>query len=74
MSTAVAHPNIALVKYWGKRDEDLILPLTGSLSLTLDVFPKTTTVTLDGSAAVDNVALEGGPSAFRRRNPATGCT
>ena len=39
IATAVAHPNIALVKYWGKRDADLNLPATGSLSMTLDVFP-----------------------------------
>ena len=44
-ATAVAHPNLALIKYWGKRDEQLVLPHTGSLSLTLDVFPTTTTVT-----------------------------
>jgi len=29
-------PNIALIKYWGKRDEDLILPCNSSLSCTLD--------------------------------------
>lgn len=36
---AVAHTNIALVKYWGKREAsvpDLNLPAVGSLSLTLD--------------------------------------
>ena len=35
---AVAHTNIALVKYWGKRESlpDLNLPAVGSLSLTLD--------------------------------------
>lgn len=30
-----APSNIALIKYWGKRDEDLILPHTSSLSMTL---------------------------------------
>uniref|UniRef100_A0A915KIY2 K Homology domain-containing protein n=1 Tax=Romanomermis culicivorax TaxID=13658 RepID=A0A915KIY2_ROMCU len=28
--------NIALVKYWGKRDKDLMIPLNDSLSLTVD--------------------------------------
>jgi diphosphomevalonate decarboxylase len=50
-ATATAHPNIALVKYWGKADERLALPATGSLSMTLDVFPTTTTVTVDDAAA-----------------------
>ncbi|WP_405137672.1 diphosphomevalonate decarboxylase [Nocardia sp. NBC_01388] len=45
-AVAVAHPNIALVKYWGKRDETLALPVTGSLSMTLDIYPTTTTVRL----------------------------
>jgi diphosphomevalonate decarboxylase len=35
MNTAIAHPNIALVKYWGKRDAALNLPAVPSLSLTL---------------------------------------
>jgi diphosphomevalonate decarboxylase len=34
-ASVVAHPNIALVKYWGKRDSRLNLPAAGSLSLTL---------------------------------------
>ncbi|MCB9566423.1 MAG: diphosphomevalonate decarboxylase [Myxococcales bacterium] len=39
---AIAHSNIALIKYWGKREgtpgvpDDLNLPAVGSLSLTLD--------------------------------------
>src|SRR5699024_7145698 len=45
-AAARAFPNIALVKYWGKRDEQLILPVAGSLSLTLDAFATTTRVTL----------------------------
>ncbi len=33
---AEAPANIALCKYWGKRNEELNLPITSSLSLTLD--------------------------------------
>jgi diphosphomevalonate decarboxylase len=60
-ATAVAHANIALAKYWGKRDEALALPATSSLSLTLDAFHATTTVTLDPSAAQDTGVLDGRP-------------
>ncbi|MFO0007017.1 MAG: hypothetical protein ACK559_38470, partial [bacterium] len=48
-STAYAHTNIALVKYWGKRAgavAGLNLPAVGSLSLTLDRFGTETTVEL----------------------------
>ncbi len=34
-ASAYAPANIALVKYWGKRDEVLNLPVTGSLSISL---------------------------------------
>jgi diphosphomevalonate decarboxylase len=60
--TAVAHPNIALIKYWGKRDEELVLPRTDSLSMTLDIFPTTTRVHLDGTAVHDRVTLNGAPA------------
>lgn len=33
---AKAHSNIALIKYWGKENEELIIPNNNSLSLTLD--------------------------------------
>lgn len=59
-ATAVAHPNIALVKYWGKADAQLALPATGSVSMGLDVFPTTTTVTLDPAADADSLELNGG--------------
>ncbi|GAB6021397.1 hypothetical protein CHUAL_004007 [Chamberlinius hualienensis] len=36
MVTCTAPINIALIKYWGKRHEELILPVAGSLSITLD--------------------------------------
>lgn len=57
-ATAVAHPNIALVKYWGKADQKLNLPATGSLSLTLGIFPTTTTVELTNDP-MDRVVLDG---------------
>lgn len=41
---AVAHTNIALIKYWGKNKGDGNLPAVGSLSLTLDQFYTTTLV------------------------------
>ncbi len=36
VTTAVGSSNIALTKYWGKRNEKLILPTNSSLSMTLD--------------------------------------
>ncbi len=42
---AEAHPNIALVKYWGKRDVALNLPAVPSLSLTLGGWRTRTAVT-----------------------------
>jgi diphosphomevalonate decarboxylase len=48
VATAVAHPNIALCKYWGKRDRPLNLPSVGSLSLTLAPYSTTTTVEWGG--------------------------
>jgi diphosphomevalonate decarboxylase len=35
-AVAQAQPNIALIKYWGKRDVDKNLPAVDSLSVTLD--------------------------------------
>lgn len=43
-ATARAHTNIALIKYWGKRNESLILPTNSNLSVTLDGFSTETTV------------------------------
>lgn len=59
MSTAQARatPNIALIKYWGKRDDQLILPETDSLSVTLDAYPTLTVVSTDETLNTDEFSL-----------------
>ncbi|HET9598001.1 MAG TPA: diphosphomevalonate decarboxylase, partial [Anaeromyxobacteraceae bacterium] len=60
--TARARANIALVKYWGKRDARLNLPVAGSLSLTLDRLHTTTSVAFDPALGGDAVLLDGRPA------------
>lgn len=56
---AQAHPNIALVKYWGKRDVALNLPAVGSVSITLDGIWTRTRVCFDTALAHDELILNG---------------
>lgn len=58
-ATALAHPNIALIKYWGKRDEGANLPAVGSLSVTLDALRTRTTVSFEADLARDELVLNG---------------
>lgn len=51
-----APTNIALIKYWGKRQLELNLPVTGSLSITLPNKGTTTTLSINNSDH-DNVTL-----------------
>ncbi len=55
-TTAQAHPNIALLKYWGKQDRPGNLPAAPSLSITLDTLATTTRVSI---AKDDSVSLNG---------------
>lgn len=59
--TAVAGANIALIKYWGKRDapHELNLPSTGSLSITLKDLFTTTEVSPSDGLETDEVWLNG---------------
>lgn len=57
MATARAHSNIALAKYWGKKDTELNLPAVPSISMTLDAYHTTTTVEFDSSLAQDTLIL-----------------
>jgi diphosphomevalonate decarboxylase len=56
---AVAQPNIALVKYWGKRAMGRNLPAAGSLSLTLDSLWTKMTVEFPQAAETDTLAVNG---------------
>ncbi len=58
-ATAIAHPNIALVKYWGKSDIERNIPAVGSLSITLDALRTTTTVRFDPGLDHDRFLLDG---------------
>lgn len=49
MTKAIAHPNIALIKYWGKQDKPGNLPATPNLSITLDALATTTEIN-DGTS------------------------
>ncbi|KAF9050211.1 GHMP kinase [Panaeolus papilionaceus] len=60
-ATATAPVNIAVIKYWGKRDTKLILPTNSSLSVTLDQdnLRSTTTSRADPSFTSDTLWLNG---------------
>ncbi len=60
-ASAIAHPNVALIKYWGKRDTAANLPATGSLSLTLSGISTRTTVEFAADLAADELTVNGAP-------------
>jgi diphosphomevalonate decarboxylase len=42
---ALAHPSLALIKYWGKSDKGTNSPASGSIAVSLDEFTTTTSIT-----------------------------
>lgn len=54
---AIAQPNIALIKYWGKRDAARNLPAVGSISLTLDTLWTRMLVELREGAQEDTLTV-----------------
>ena len=58
-ATAIAHPNVALIKYWGKRDVQSNFPAVGSLSLTLSGLNTRTAVSFEAARSTDEVLING---------------
>jgi diphosphomevalonate decarboxylase len=56
-ATAVSHPNIAFIKYWGNRDAALRIPLNGSISMNLDGLETRTSVSFDPDLPEDTLLL-----------------
>jgi diphosphomevalonate decarboxylase len=65
MSWAVANSNLALVKYWGKADENAKRPASGSLSVTLDHLATAASVRF--SSDLSRHVVEGVPDAAATR-------
>ncbi len=58
-ATAIAQPNIALIKYWGKRDIRRNLPAVGSISITLSDLFTEVSVEFDPAAPADTLEVNG---------------
>lgn len=61
--TCTAPVNIAVIKYWGKRDEERILPINSSLSGTIDQgsMRSKTTIIASKTYEADQMTLNGKP-------------
>jgi len=58
-ATAIAQPNIALIKYWGKRELERNLPAVGSISITLAELFTRMHVEFDDGLAADELIVNG---------------
>lgn len=58
-ATAIAPSNIAFIKYWGKKNEELRLPENGSISMNLSNLLTTTTVEFNKNLEKDIVVIDG---------------
>jgi diphosphomevalonate decarboxylase len=60
-ATAQAFPNIAFIKYWGNRDQQLRLPVNGSISMNLGDLHTRTRVSFEPGLERDEFSLAGRP-------------
>lgn len=62
-AAAIAHPNIAFIKYWGNQNQDLRIPANSSLSMNLGELETRTLVSFEPSLKEDQLILDGNPVA-----------
>ena len=60
-SIALAHPNIAFIKYWGNLDESLRIPRNGSISMNLASLTTRSSVFYSPDLPGDELILNGTP-------------
>ncbi len=58
-SAAVAHPNIAFIKYWGVRDANIHLPTNGSISMNLAELYTQVKIAFDKIFKNDELVIDG---------------
>ena len=58
-ATAIAHPNIAFIKYWGDKDPVQRIPANGSISMNLENLFSRTKVTFEENLEKDELILDG---------------
>lgn len=58
-ATALAHPNIAFIKYWGLRDETLRFPTNDSISMNIGCLNTRTSVRFDPQLTNDVLVING---------------
>lgn len=56
-ATAIAPANVGLIKYWGRKDEMLRLPVNGSISVNLSNLLTTTTVEFTNNLTKDEIMI-----------------
>ncbi len=61
-ATALAHPNIAFIKYWGNCEPAARIPANGSISMNLAGLETRTTVAFDAFLNADELTLNGEPA------------
>ncbi len=66
--TTRAHSNIALIKYWGKKDVALNIPAVGSISLALSALFTETSVSSDALLNRDSFMLNDSPASEKETN------